>query len=53
MPDPALVRHRIILCVLLTLSSGAYFNTLQAGFTYDDFFAVVSIVGLYMFFYHK
>jgi hypothetical protein len=41
MKDPAPVQHRVILCVLLALSCGAYFNTLQAGFTYDDFFAVV------------
>lgn len=34
--------HWVILCVLLALSCGAYFNTLQSGFTYDDFFAVVS-----------
>ena len=42
MKDPAPVRHWVILCVLGALSCGAYLNTLQAGFTYDDFFAVVS-----------
>ncbi len=30
-----------ILTVLAAISAGAYFNTIQAGFTYDDFFAVV------------
>lgn len=30
-----------ILTVLAAISCGAYFNTIQAGFTYDDFFAVV------------
>lgn len=42
------MRHRIIFCFLLALSSGAYFNTLQAGFTYDDFFAVVSTFSGYL-----
>ncbi|KAK9908411.1 hypothetical protein WJX75_007517 [Coccomyxa subellipsoidea] len=30
-----------ILTVLAAISCGAYFNTIQAGFTYDDFFAVI------------
>jgi hypothetical protein len=30
-----------IFTVLAAISCGVYFNTFQAGFTYDDFFAVV------------
>ena len=31
-----------ICTILAALSCGVYLNTLQAGFTFDDFFAVVS-----------
>ena len=30
-----------ICTILAALSCGVYLNTLQAGFTFDDFFAVV------------
>lgn len=29
--------------ILATLSCGVYLNTLQAGFSFDDFFAIVSL----------
>ncbi|CAL8469470.1 g9011 [Coccomyxa elongata] len=38
---PARVPTWAILTILAAISCGAYFNTLQAGFTYDDFFAVI------------
>ena len=32
-----------ICTILAALSCGVYLNTLQAGFTFDDFFAVVRL----------
>lgn len=33
----------LILSVLACIGAASYFNTLQAGFTYDDFYAVVML----------
>ena len=38
-----------ICTILAAVSCGVYLNTLQAGFTFDDFFAVVSRYFILMF----
>lgn len=43
---PTRVPTWAILTILAAISCGVYFNTIQAGFTYDDFFALVGDIGL-------